>query len=56
MSEKKTIIRDLTTGSVPKTLLNFAAPLDGASFTKAEPDYGKIRALAEQSELKSILQ
>ena len=36
-------------------LLNFAAPLDGASFTKAEPDYGKIRELAEQSELKSIL-
>ncbi len=27
MTEKKTIIRDLTTGSVPKTLLNFAAPL-----------------------------
>ena len=27
MSEKKAIIRDLTTGSVPKTLLNFAAPL-----------------------------
>ncbi|MBQ6597288.1 MAG: hypothetical protein IJH79_07020, partial [Lentisphaeria bacterium] len=36
-------------------LLNFAAPLDGASFTKAEPDYGKIRELAEQAELKSIL-
>ena len=36
-------------------LLNFAAPLAGASFTKAEPDYGKIRELAEQSELKSIL-
>ena len=36
-------------------LLNFAAPLEGASFTKAEPDYGKIRELAEQSELKSIL-
>ena len=27
MTEKKAIIRDLTTGSVPKTLLNFAAPL-----------------------------
>ena len=36
-------------------LLNFAAPLDGASFTKAEPDYGKIRELAGQAELKSIL-
>ena len=36
-------------------LLNFAAPLEGASFTKAEPDYGKIRELAEQAELKSIL-
>ena len=36
-------------------LLNFAAPLAGASFTKAEPDYGKIRELAEQAELKSIL-
>ncbi len=36
-------------------LLNFSAPLDGASFTKAEPDYGRIRELAEQSELKSIL-
>ena len=36
-------------------LLNLAAPLDGASFAKAEPDYGKIRELAEQSELKSIL-
>ncbi|MBR4665137.1 MAG: hypothetical protein IKO93_14825, partial [Lentisphaeria bacterium] len=36
-------------------LLNFAAPLEGASFTKTEPDYGKIRELAEQAELKSIL-
>ncbi|MBQ9338270.1 MAG: 5'-3' exonuclease [Lentisphaeria bacterium] len=36
-------------------LLDFAAPLDGASFAKAEPDYGKIRELAEQAELKSIL-
>ena len=36
-------------------LLNFAAPLDGISFTKTEPDYGRIRELAEQSELKSIL-
>ena len=36
-------------------LLNFAAPLDGVTFAKAEPDYGKIRELAEQSELKSIL-
>lgn len=36
-------------------LLNFAAPLDGVSFAKADPDYGKIRELAEQSELKSIL-
>ncbi len=27
MTDKKAIIRDLTTGSVPKTLLNFAAPL-----------------------------
>ena len=36
-------------------LLNFAAPLDGASFTKAEPDYEKIRELAGQAELKSIL-
>ena len=36
-------------------LLNFAAPLEGASFTKAEPDYGKIRELAGQAELKSIL-
>ena len=36
-------------------LLNFAAPLAGASFTKAEPDFGKIRELAEQAELKSIL-
>ncbi len=27
MTEKKAIIRDLTTGSVPKTLLSFAAPL-----------------------------
>ena len=36
-------------------LLNFNAPLEGASFTKAEPDYGKIRELAGQSELKSIL-
>ena len=36
-------------------LLNFAAPLDGVSFTKNEPDYGKIHELAEQSELRSIL-
>ena len=36
-------------------LLNLAAPLDGASFTKADPDYGKIRELAQQAELKSIL-
>ena len=36
-------------------LLNFAAPLDGVSFTKADPDHGKIRELAERSELKSIL-
>ena len=36
-------------------VLNFAAPLNGASFIRTEPDYGKIRALAEQSELKSIL-
>ncbi|MBQ9336294.1 MAG: 5'-3' exonuclease [Lentisphaeria bacterium] len=36
-------------------LLNFAAPLDGVSFTKNDPDYGKIRELAEQSELRSIL-
>ena len=36
-------------------LLNFAAPLDGVSFTKTDPDYGKIRELAEQSELRSIL-
>ena len=36
-------------------LLNFAAPLEGASFTKEEPDYGKIRELAGQAELKSIL-
>lgn len=36
-------------------LLNFAAPLDGASFSKTDPDYGRIRELAEQSELKSIL-
>jgi len=35
--------------------LNFNAPLEAADFTRAEPDYGKIRALAEQSELKSIL-
>ena len=27
MSEKKELIRDLTTGSVPKTLLSFAMPL-----------------------------
>ena len=27
MSSKKEIIRDLTTGSVPKTLLTFAMPL-----------------------------
>lgn len=26
MSEKKELIRDLTTGSVPKTLLTFAMP------------------------------
>ena len=36
-------------------LLNFAAPLDGVSFTKNDPDYGKIRELAERSELRSIL-
>ena len=36
-------------------MLNFAAPLDGVSFAKAEPDYEKIRELAERSELKSIL-
>ena len=35
--------------------LNFSAPLEGASFAKADPDYGKIRALAQQAELKSIL-
>lgn len=35
--------------------LNLEAPLNGASFTKADPDYGKIRSLAEQSELKSIV-
>ena len=35
--------------------LNLAAPLDGVSFTKADPDCGKIRELAEQCELKSIL-
>ena len=27
VSEKKELIRDLTNGSVPKTLLNFAMPL-----------------------------
>ena len=36
-------------------LLNCAAPLEGASFTKEEPDYGKIRELAGQAELKIIL-
>ena len=35
--------------------LNFDAPLTGASFSKAEPDLGRIRELAEQAELKSIL-
>ena len=35
--------------------LNFDAPLEGADFTKSEPDYGKIRTLAEEAELKSIL-
>ena len=36
-------------------LLNFKAPLSGVSFEKMEPDYAKIRELAEQFELKSIL-
>ena len=35
--------------------LNFTVPLTGVSFAKAEPDYGKIRELSEQSELRSIL-
>ena len=35
--------------------LNFDAPLTGASFSKTEPDHGRIREIAEQAELKSIL-
>ncbi|MBO4630936.1 MAG: hypothetical protein J5858_03340 [Lentisphaeria bacterium] len=36
-------------------LLNFDAPLGGVSWVKADPDYEKIRTLAEELELKSIL-
>ena len=36
-------------------LLNFDAPLEGVSWVKADPDYEKIRTLAEELELKSIL-
>ena len=36
-------------------LLNFNAPLERTSWVKADPDYEKIRTLAAESELKSIL-
>ena len=55
LRNKITAARDTLDLNRKLILLNFAAPLDGVSFAKAEPDYGKIRELAERSELKSIL-
>ena len=55
LRNKITAARDTLDLNRKLILLNFAAPLDGVSFAKTEPDYGKIRELAEQSELKSIL-
>ena len=55
LREKISAAKDILALNRKLITLNFEAPLDQASFDKAAPDYGQIRALAERFELKSIL-